>query len=329
MGQLNNIIFSILIIGFLLPFASASVSISPPNQIYNIGDKLELSINVNNGNSFLDVYLICNNEVLIHKEYLELTSEKKIDITTLLDKNLLGENNTGSCFIKAEFNSLSAFTSNFEITTRVDVSTSTKKTEFSPGESAVFNGKAVLANSKNLEGYAETSIEELGIQQITDVKNSIFSFNFTIPGTVKSKTYMVTTKVYDKDSVNSGESSFIISIKQIPTSLEIQLNKQTFSPGEQVSITPLIYDQAGDTMQAQLALKITNPNGETTEQLINSQEEKQLVLETNSPPGEWKINLAGSGLTKERTFYITEKMLAAFEFVNDSLIIKNTGNIPY
>lgn len=328
MRNINYIIFSVIILALILPLADASVSISSPNPVYNLGDKLELSVSVNNGNSFLNVYLICNNEMLIYKEYLELTSEKKIDITALLDNVLLGENNTGNCFIKADFNSLSAFTLNFEITNKIIIALDTKKTEFSPGENAIFTGKAILANTKNLDGYAETSIEELGIQQIHDVKNGIFSFNLTIPETAKSKNYIIVTKVYDK-KLNRGESSSIISVKQIPTSLEIQLNNQSFNPGGTVSIIPLIYDQAGDMMQGQLALKITNPNGETTEQLINNQEEKQLVLETNSPPGEWKISLAGLGLVKERSFYVNEKMQASFEFVNDSLIIKNIGNIPY
>ncbi|PIN77325.1 hypothetical protein COV15_02340 [Candidatus Woesearchaeota archaeon CG10_big_fil_rev_8_21_14_0_10_34_12] len=327
MRQLN-ILLGFLILAFLIPVVSAGISISQPNSVYNLRDKIDISVTANNGEGFLSVYLICTDQILLHKEYLELKTERKIDVRTLLDNSLLGENQ-GECLIKADFDELSAFTPSFEITNKINVFTSIKKTEYNPGEDIQFSGKAVLANSKNLEGYAEVSVEDLGIILVSDAKTGIFSFNFTIPKTAKSKTYTVSVKTYDSDKINYGETSLSMSVKQIPTQLDIKIENQMFNPGEIVKITPIIYDQAGDVMSGQITLKIANPEKEAVKEIISSQQEKQIKLETNSPPGEWKIKLEGLNLEKEKSFYVNEKMLASFELINGSLIVKSIGNIPY
>jgi len=250
-----------------MSFISAELLLSQPKALYSIGDTFDLSI-VKSANSDSSGYLVvdlnCQNSVELHKQSLSVNSgqQKETLVSIDLTKEMINDAN-GNCKVEVSHDGESAETQSFVISNKVNVYLEANGLYFEPGRDVIISGQATKENGAGLEGYVEASIKELNLSISRTVSGGHFIFNFSVPMTIKSGTYVLTAKAYDKSGNeigNSGETTLNVVINQIPERGDVILSSQTINPGEDVSYTPELYDYAGDKVVEDIALVVYNPS---------------------------------------------------------------------
>ncbi|MBU1252456.1 MAG: hypothetical protein KJ905_02985 [Nanoarchaeota archaeon] len=337
--------FSILLI---LPMMSAAATIifeQQPRAIYNYGEKINLPITVTSAQGvydYLQVSLLCSGqEYKFPKDSIGILpgEVQKLDKSVYLIKRFIGETK-GACKIKAvlenEVDSYS-LSNEFKISNLINVELQMENNSFNPLEILKISGIATNENGKATTGIFELKItqEENTINSHQGiVSNGVFSMEFEIPGDMAAGTYIVRTDIRGTDplgeTTNLGFASSSMEINQMPTSLEIIFDTTEVEPGTNMKVKAVLYDQSGEKIDATSTIKIKNKNNK-----IVSQEQKQtnefleFPLTYNEPPSLWRVSVAAEGIEKDSTFSVVEKESIAMEIVNRTLMVNNTGNIPY
>lgn len=333
------LIISICVI-FLFPKAYATITVEPLAPVYNIGDDFSLSIKLSSQTAisdFLTVELICNEleKREVYKAFFSLKEgeTKNLVLPARFSPSLLSSLK-GTCKFKAYFNNEEAATPSFEITSQIISSLQIENSIISPGETLKIKGTAIKKNGKNAEGFAKISIPIIGLTTSSAIKGGAFTANLTIPLNTPAKVYEILAVAEEKDSnsliINEGNSSTLVTIKQKPSSLDIALEKTEVKPSSELVFTPLLYDQTGELISESIIVNIFSPEGVLKEKRIASAGSAQsFYLQENSPPGYWKISLQFSNLSTKKEFSVQEVENASFFLQNNTLIIKNQGNIPF
>ena len=322
-----------------LSFASAEILMGQTNQLYSFGDNFNISIVLNPSsttNNFLIVKLICGStEAEIHKSAQSILSgrQKIIPIDINLDTFFIG-NASGICFIKAEYGVEKAESRRFEITKSVNVVLDVSGIFFEPGKQFRVSGTAKKANGDLLQGYVEITIPSMNLTTSSIVSSGIFNFNLTVPSDAPAGTYALNARAYEKntagDILNEGSAVTSIKIKQVIESLEIALNTNSVYPLQEFLYTILLYDQSGEKAVGEASVFIYSPdNSLFIKKVVSSSVANSLKIESNFTPGYWNIESTLDKINGKRIFYVEEVENATFEIINNTLIIKNTGNVPY
>ncbi len=341
----NKMRMSIFVFGFIffiiisVNFVSAEILLGQTESVYNVGDKLDLDIKVNKAASeddFLKVDLVCNDNAKVLLQIplsVSAGTQKEIDEELILTNSLL-DNMRGGCHLEARFSSDFARSADFKISDYIDVTLSSTKTEILPGEGIVVSGTAVKENAEKAEGFVELGIKNTSINLKTPVVDGEFSTNFSFSKTASSGSYLLEARVYEKDKnneiANEGIENLKINIRQSPSKIEVAIMEQSVSPGENISFKVFIYDQANSEVGGDVSVMIKDAYEDVIwERLVKTDKLITIPLSANTPPGYWKIEAKQGNLQVTRLFYVGEAEKAKFELINDTLIITNTGNVPY
>jgi hypothetical protein len=338
MGQKIFLCFTILFVIFSLSITSAEIMLTQPSATYNLGDSLGMQtiIKANQDTrDFFELNLKCGEqEKNLHREYLSLkVGEEEIIKTSLsLTKALLG-NLIGNCYVRARFSGDLTETQQFKISDKINVSLNIENVTVMPGKSIEIKGTATKENSMPVEGYFELDVENTDIKILRDVKNGSFISKLTFPENIKSGYYVLQVRVYEKfneEITNEGQIKTGLLVKQIPTKIELTIEKQNVKPESNISFTATILDQSNDKFTGDIALEISGPDEKVImKQVLESGEQGSLLIKGNLSSGYYKIKASSLGLTTEKLFYVEEQEKAEFELMNDTLVITNTGNIIY
>lgn len=336
MGKhLAFIIFTIMIAGAVY----AEVSVSQPKSIYNIGDELSLSLSlraVQNTEGFLKMVLSCensSNNIYLSPISLNANQDKITDINITLSKSILA-GLSGKCTVIITTPAGDATSQSFEITDRIELSSTLNKLGFGAGDQVQVKGIMQKPDNKPFSGFVEINLESTDISIIKPVSGNQFQINFTLPQDIRSGTYSLYIKAYEKDKngdiTNQGSEEIKISIAKIPQKIEVSIASQSVIPGEDISFKVFMYDQANDEVPGDATVIIKDPeNDEIMQRLEKTGESINYRIENNATPGYWKIEASFQELTVKRLFYVENQELASFEVVGDMLYIRNIGNTPY
>lgn len=336
-------LFAILILG--ISFLSAEIILQQqPEGSYNMGDVVTVPIKITTLtgiNEFLNLDLLCNGqEKNVHKEYVVLESgnERKVTATIPLIKSFTTRT-TGHCKVKASLGEEFILTNQFKILDTIAVKILSSKKEFSPNEGITIEGEALKQNQDLVQGFVDiiltTGNESGSGVSITDtVNNGYFFTNFTLPSDTKSGQYLAKINVYEKDSedqiTNSGGVDYYISISQIPTNLEILFEEQEVLPGSSVKIKPILRDQAGDKIPSVASLTIKNKQGDILKQKEQTCDEfLEFSIKEGQKPTEFLVEGVSNQLSVQAEFFVKEDARVETELVNNTLTIKNVGNVLY
>jgi len=331
------VLIAVLAILFI-NLASASIILSQPKANYNLGDDLLVEAQViaeENRNSVFDFSISCSEgDKSFYSETLVLSSgeQKKIaKVLTLTDSFLEGM--SGVCYVKASYGDEETQTTNFHISGEIDVSITLNKKSLEPGEIVEISGTA-LKNSRAVEGTAEAVIDSLNLKSVSSISNSKFSLNFSVPVNAESGEYQIKINAYEKDKIgeisNQGVKIETISLKQIPNKIEVETNKQSFKPGDEITFKVQLYDQSNKKIEEDLTVRIFDSYGEEVlKKLIKTDNAETYELEKNSGAGYWKFQVEGFNIESKRLFYVEELQEASFEIFNDTLVVTNVGNVIY
>jgi hypothetical protein len=340
---MKRIIPLLILIVFLSSIISAEIIITQqPDDVYSLGELISIPITIKSltdlSGSF-EVNLICSgNEINFYKNGISLSQgqEKRMEASVILTQEVIGELR-GDCKIKAGLKEDYVLTEDFQISSLMNIQVTSEKTEFEPGKSLIIKGTAVKASGENVKGFIELILGgnvTAEINQLETINNGYFSINISLPENMKAGIYGVTLNAYEKNSLgevtNQGSTNHQISIKQIPTSLEIFFENIEIEPGTNLKAKSILHDQTGESIDSSAIMTLKNQIGET---LMYSEKHTSEFLEYpvayNEAPSNWTITSISGILTSEVTCRIIAKEDIKAELINKTLLITNTGNVQY
>lgn len=331
------IIFALLIIS---SGVFANISINQPSSIYNLGDKLYISLTgiKGAGSGNLNINLVCSNEsinlVKLPARAFSTTEEQSYSIPyEVLDQTDLGINNLtkilGTCQVVASLGASTIATKSFKITKNIDVQSSIDKSSYNPGENVILKIQATKANGAMLNGIVEgtnaTSFKKI-------IKDGRAEIVFTIPKTAESGIYRLNLHIYDKNNkkiLNEKHTKLSYVVNSVATSLVLSLSNSVATPGEKYTIGAEVFDQAGVKMNGTILIKIISPQKKITDKTIQTGSFSSMNFPTNASAGTWQITAQFNKLTQDREFKMKPLQKASFQFEGPVLVIKNIGNTPY
>lgn len=320
-------------------FVHAEISISQPKSIYNVGDDLSISISLKSGQNaegLLKMALVCGNntnDFYLSPLSLNANQEKRIDANITFNKAFLRDLQ-GKCVVHVTTPIGDSESQGFEITDRIELTITLNKLNFEAGEQVQLKGTMLKPNAKLFSGFIELALEGTDIKIVRPVNSNQFQVNFTLPENIRSGSYKLQSKVYEKDRndeiTNQGFDETQIAISKVPQKIEIAIATQSVTPGGDISFKVFMYDQANDEVPGDVSVIVKEPENEIIMQkLAKTGELMNFHIENNATAGYWKIEASFQGLSVKRLFYVENQEFANFEIIGDMLYITNKGNTAY
>ncbi len=339
----KTLIFFALAILFFNSVNATLIVTQQPSTLYNYGDIVQIPIVLKattNIYGIVEMSIICNGkETNFYRNGIKLSSgdESKIDAGVILDKQNVG-NSSAFCLIKAVSGQEYILTEKFRISDKINIEMLTNQTEFKPQESVSIEGKATKENGQFADGFADVIfIPENAKENITykgTINNGFFSVVFTLPENLKAGNYALKIKAYEKDSFNEitnrGSHDFSIRVVQVPASLELIAESNEINPGDSFKVKAILHDQTGDKIESTALISVKDSDGKLRDQGERKTDEfLEVPTKYSEPPAMWSVIATSETMTSEISFKINEKESADIKIVNGTLILTNTGNVPY
>lgn len=329
----------ILLISLLIPITSAEILIGQTSSLYNLGDDFEITIKLKPSSpvsDFLTANLVCEEtDIEIYKgpHSLAQNEEKEVKISARLDSFLV-DDVEGDCHVSAFFGDEEVSSQDFQLTSDLTVNLNVQGIAFNPGETVSLTGEADKANGKALDGFIEISVPEIDFKFTGPVKAGFFNTTFRVPEDSPSGNFNLKARVYEKDpsgkQTNEGSTSALIKVNQVVKEVAIALSDQTISPNEKLTYSVILYDQAGKHASGDVSVRIYKPEGSLFDQrILRADESSTVPLVATSPPGYWKIETKYQSFETSKQFLVEEHKDLSFTLVGTTLILENTGNVPF
>ena len=343
--MIKRVIFLLIFTIFFISFASAEIIFhDQPNPVYNLGDSLTISATVKSLVSATDVLymdLICEGQsVNFYKNGVSLSSgeEKKVEASLIFTKNLIGEIK-GKCKVKGTFKGDSVLTNEFSVSDKITIIPESNNTIFTPGVPALIKGSALNENGDPANGFIDLKVvegESILLSKHNTINNGFFSMSIIFPEEIKAGRYLLELSAYEEESgetinekTNLGFTAYNIDVTQVPTSLEIILDKEVV-PGTNAKIKAVLHDQTGKNIASLAKITIKDDKKGIIAQTEKATDEYlEIPIAYNQKSSVWEVRAEFNSLTAESTFLIQEKKDVNISLVNNTLTITNVGNVPY
>ncbi len=331
-----SLIFICLLV---LPIVSAEIFIEQPaSSTYNIGDSFGINLTLSSGlkkTDYLSSFIVCGDqriEIYRGAQSIQAGEQKQVNLEVGIEPDILGDIK-GQCFIEASFGPDVSKSRVFEITKEISVNFNLDGVEFSPEEKVAIFGTAIKKNKRPLEGFVLVDVEGINLSANEIVKEGKFNSSFIIPDNAPGGSYVINVKAYEKSDnnvINEGSSSNVIKIKKVLRQLNLFLNNLSIIPGDNLTYTVHLYDQANTEANGDVEISISKPDKSSfVKQLIKSGVPESIFIESNYTPGYWNIEARTENLAESKLFLVEEFEKAMFLLENNTLTIKNIGNVRY
>lgn len=288
-----------------------------------LGDKISISgyvtnLNKNQINGVANIYIKKDNNLF----GLDTTEIKSGDIN--YNTNILVPEGTYTVELEASdnFGNKQLFTlSQIKVNTNLVITSDVDKSEYKPGNTLKLTGYVLKTTGDkpskiNLTAYIDDKSYEFTTNE--------FSIDYQVAENTKSYKHDIRIEATD-DIGNKGIFLTQYYVDPIPTYLEIELNKTHFKPSEDVSIRPLLYDQAKDFLPGEIDLEISNFQSTT----VKSGETFNYKLKEFLKPDNYDIKAESFNLNQEKTFYVDIVKEIDVSLNGQVLSIFNKGNVVY
>ncbi|MFC1666118.1 hypothetical protein ACFLZF_00170 [Nanoarchaeota archaeon] len=330
---------------FLINFTSATIIMNTQlKEVYNLGDTIELPIEINAIDPIIDTLsmkLLCNGlEIEVLKQDIDLGVGEDLTIPAQirLSKERL-QRPTATCKIKLTSQFKEAILSDeFEVSNKITITPKLKQTEFSPGETIILEGDAIKENQESANGFVEISANIANSSELitttSSVKNGYFYIEIPLKENAKAGDYSISINVYEtnnlEEKTNQGYASKNFKILQVPTSLEIILDEEEVEPGKNIKTKTVLHDQTGEKINSISIITLKNNKDEILEQIeLSTQDFFEYTIPHDETPANWTIIVVSDKLNTEAFVSIKEKKDIEIILLNETLKIKNTGNVFY
>ncbi|MEK6918101.1 MAG: hypothetical protein AABW51_04085 [Nanoarchaeota archaeon] len=345
---MKRVIFFVALSLMLISSTSGEIIFTAqPTPIYNLGEIIKVPLTIKTTNDVtgvLDVNLICNGkEVNFFRNGVTLSTgeEQKFETSLILRKSFIGDLE-GVCLVKATLENEYSLTNNFKISSLINSQETFSTQEISPGDSLTITGTATKESGTSVEGFVQaeikapnsTNIDPALLSQIATVNNGAFTINLATQKNMPAGDYGLKLTIYERDSSNEVTNQEIkelsFSVKQIPTKINIVLDKQEVDPSSQIKISPILYDQSGLYISSPIDVEIKNSKGKIVERAqIESGENTNFLINSNEPPSTFTITATYDQIQKQATFTVNPKADIRIQTENETITLTNIGNVPY
>lgn len=341
-------IFAVLLVCavFALGNVQGKIVLNSPAEQYNFGDEVSQTVSVmtvDNFQGFLRASLFCGSqETLIYYSPIStVTNKEKTFSFTFI---ALQE---GLCYIHADLEKDSstivdeAKTSEFEITSQINIVPSLNKQFFMPEDNLVLSGKVTMANGQVFNGAAKIILDDK--EYSTVVSKGDFSQSIILDKSIAPGEHIISMQLND-DQGNSGSSEITFDVGVVKTALTLETDKDMVVPGDIVLIYPKVVDQVGNQIDEPLAVEITRVDSlglgfQKTiillNEVINTTNDSnqtpyvQYRFSLDAPPQDYTIEASGAGFNTQKIVHVPVVEKISYEIQDSVLIIKNIGNVVY
>jgi len=327
-----------------LSLVAADLAITEPADIYNLGDKLYVTATGLRGyeNGNLNIDLDCGNATVnllkisarafpedggqsysipykfLTKEDLEIKDIKSI---------------VGDCTIKANLAEEVVESKRFTISDKVMVTAKIDKIKYNPGEDVTLVMQVQRADGAPFIGYFETSNFTEKEGEFTEDDEGRIDMTLRVEDNKAPGSYFLNVLAYnldvDDDVTNNGSDSVLIIVNQVPTRIEPTQSDVEAIPGESISLSPTVMDQAGGNVGGLITVHVENPDGEKEDYSIESGEKLEVSFPTDAKKGLWTVYYVYNQMTAESTFEVLGVERLNYSLTDGVLTITNVGNIDY
>lgn len=324
---------------FLATLASATIEISGPLDKYNFGDKIytTISINPSEVSGSFEINLVCEESSVNIYRIAPASSafsagyNQKINHIVDLSKEFIG-NLTGDCSIVVSLGKEVVSSNHFLLSSEIDTKVTSDKYMYKPGETLSLKIEAKKANGNMLNGFVEIS----GDYTSNDVvSNGILIKNIELSSDKAPGKYQLFITAYDEkigeNFSNSGNTSIIYAVDQVPTSIGLSSLSENATPGTTYEFVAELLDQTNSPIDRELSLFLVSPNNKKTQIESTSSKNKEIEFPSNATPGEYTIVASYDSMIKDLSFNLDEKEIVDISIDDNtmSLVIKNIGNVEY
>lgn len=333
-----------VILLFLLFFytVSAEMTISETKEIYNIGDKLYVTLNgiVGSPQGNLNIDLVCKNATVnllkISARAFSTDAGQSYSLPfKILNEEDLELNNissiVGKCWVVASLNENSVKTSTFEITNSLNMKSMLNKLTYSPGEIIALDISATNANGEKINAkYQVANFTTLSGDLISGNANT----SIQLSDSQKAGTYALVINVFDLDSngdiMNFGSEIEYIVVSQRATSIDLGISEVELLPDEELTINPELFDQSGEKMDGIISIYLQSPTNELRTYSFDVGEYSDISFYSNDSVGVWTL-YAFSGSVYSQKYEISLGCLPklSYDIVGGLLTVENVGNCLY
>ena len=343
MGMNGRIFFLLFFVMFFLSSVSAEIIFKQqPNEVYNVGDSVSVPVVVKTLSDFSGVFemnLICSGkEINFYKNGVGLFAgeEREMETTLVLVPEIVGVI-VGNCKIKAIFGEESILSDEFRVSDLIICDSKISQNSVKPERSILIEGSAAKETGSSANGFLDLNVISsdsiIILTKHGTINNGFFSVNLSIPKTMKAGKYVGQIKAYEKrleKMTNNGDSSFEFLVEQIPSNLEIVFEDDGVKPGEELSARVVLHDQTGENIFEIVTVSIKDGSGNLIEEMeVSTDKEFGISIPSGEIPGNWKIFASFGFLSGERDFKIFENEEISVELLNETVLIKNIGNVVY
>ena len=343
----TGLVLIILMFLMFLPIISSEIILNQqPAEIYGLGDTITIPVTIKSlttSSGLFQMNLICEGrEINFYRNGVSLLAgeEKKMETSLILTKSII-EEIIGECKIKGIYLEEYVLTNEFTISNLLTINLKTEETEFEPGKSILLTGNVIKETKGEVNGFIKLNMQldnlenSTGdIEQLGTINRGFFSVNMSLPKGMKAGPHLIKLEAYERDAygteTNRGSLDYTIKIKQVPANLEIFIEDSEPQPGTTLKVKAILHDQTGEKIDSIVIITIKTEKDKVLEQSeIAVDEFLEMPIAYNQPPIKWKIIALSNKISSESIVKIAEKEDIKIELLNRTLILKNTGNVPY
>ena len=334
------LVFGIVIGIFLIANVSAGIYFTQLQSVYNLGDMVQMDVVVSPDNSGpMIISLICDGNTT------EIYRGAPPEIIQLPLTSLWMQGLTGDCYFIGNYNSETKESTKFKISNKLDIELTNPAIHTKPLESINISGTVKRLNGNNANGEVELSFPTLSNNNQNNNNNidktklygkvidGYFNINYIVPGDARANEYRIDFLTYEttgNERTSQGTAIASLKIDQVEKNIDIALDSETTDPGKTIKFNPIVYDQSNNPMSGDVSIVIIDPQGNSIfEKYVNSQEITNLDIQTNASSGQYEIFASSLDINSSKSFFVNEKALIDFSLKNDTIVIRNIGNIPY
>ena len=356
--EITQLIILNLFLLFTITNVTAVVYFSELDDAYNLGDMINLQVSISPVEKGpISIKLICDSK----EGLISYTSNPGANFSVQLPLTSVHINDlTGDCYFLANYNSVDYKSLVFKISKKLDVSLSPDSFFIKPGEDLIVKGSAKRLNGNGANGVVEITIPNLGAvatennqnqsdnstNQTNDsnansgdifygnIQNGEFSVIVNLKKDTPAGEYRIEVFAYEEDEENKkiseGTARGNLIVAQVLTDIDVAIDGQNVNPGTVFGFRPILLDQTGKNIDDEVSVIIVDASkNRVFEGIFKSDSSGQYNIPSNISAGYYTVYASNGNTTKEKTFYVNEKAIVSFEFVNETLIVTNTGNVRY
>ena len=333
---MKKIYLPFLIIFLIVPVVFADIAVQTDQPVYNLGNMIKASASVLRDKNFDGLFKLsisCGGYKLSYfltPISLEGNARTAVNVPDLQATSQM----LGNCSIIGDLTTnenllIEEKESNwFRITNELKILPVNSRITSSPSDTIQIAAVVNEAFGNNVL-KAPAKIELDNNTYSTEAVDGKFSYSIPLPRNIKSGKHLI--KVTAADSRNNfGDAFFYLDITAIPSYIQTELSQNQIEPGTRAYITSSLYDQADDLINDSLGIELTSPKkNKVFTKIIQSNVKIDYEFSQFAEPGLYLLKSTYRNLVAESAINITTVRDVKIKYENESVVVENTGNIPF